>query len=250
MGILKAFFNNTRKPKGLLGRCMVGSMNHAHAALADWGLSHLPETGPTEIAELGCGGGRNIRALLRKYPAATVTALDYSEISVEKAKSVNRKGLQASRCRIIQGDVSCLPFEDGAFDLVTAFETVYFWPGPTESFREVYRTLRPGGIFVQVLAGQGHLPGLKSIIYPAHVEKEKMLHPALPGFGLLHTQTLRFSFSLPDAQSVHDLLYMTPHVWRITKRGAEALAQTAQLTDTAEVIFNIYGRQEAGNLLE
>ena len=52
MGILKAFFNNTRKPKGLLGRCMVGSMNHAHAALADWGLSHLPETGPTEIAEL------------------------------------------------------------------------------------------------------------------------------------------------------------------------------------------------------
>ena len=148
MGILKVFFNNTRKPEGLLGRCMVGSMNRAHAALADWGISYLPETGPTEIAELGCGGGRNIRALLRKYPAATVTALDYSKISVEKARSVNRKGLQAGRCRIIQGDVSHLPFENSAFDLVTAFETVYFWPGPTESFREVYRTLRPGGIFL------------------------------------------------------------------------------------------------------
>ena len=85
---------------------------------------------------------------MRKYPAATVTALDYSKISVEKARSVNRKGLQAGRCRIIQGDVSHLPFENSAFDLVTAFETVYFWPGPTESFREVYRTLRPGGIFL------------------------------------------------------------------------------------------------------
>ena len=148
MGILKVFFNNTRKPEGLLGRCMVGSMNHAHAASADWGLSYLPETGLNEIAELGCGGGRNIRALLRKYPAATVTALDYSKISVEKARSVNRKGLQDGRCRIIQGDVSHLPFENSAFDLVTAFETVYFWPGPTESFREVYRTLRPGGIFL------------------------------------------------------------------------------------------------------
>lgn len=148
MGILKVFFNNTRKPEGLLGRCMVGSMNHAHAASADWGLSYLPETGLNEIAELGCGGGRNIRALLRKYPAATVTALDYSKISVEKARSVNRKGLQAGRCRIIQGDVSHLPFENSAFDLVTAFETVYFWPGPTESFREVHRTLRPGGIFL------------------------------------------------------------------------------------------------------
>ena len=51
MGILKVFFNNTRKPEGLLGRCMVGSMNRAHAALADWGISYLPETGPTEIAE-------------------------------------------------------------------------------------------------------------------------------------------------------------------------------------------------------
>ena len=148
MGILKVFFNNTRKPEGLLGRCMVGSMNRAHAALADWGISYLPETGPTEIAELGCGGGRNIRALLRKYPAATV----------EKARSVNRKGLQAGRCRIIQGEVSCLPFEDGAFDLVTAFETVYFWPGPTESFREVYRTLRPGGIFLIVNESDGEDP--------------------------------------------------------------------------------------------
>ena len=130
MGILRAFFNNTRKPEGLLGRCMVGSMNRAHAALADWGLSCLPEIDPTEIAELGCGGGRNIQVLLRKYPAATVAALDYSEVSVEKARRVNRKGLQASRCRIIQGDVSCLPFEDGTFDLVTAFENGIFlaWP--------------------------------------------------------------------------------------------------------------------------
>lgn len=155
MRLLKTLFNNTRKPEGILGKCMVGSMNHAHAALADWGLSHLPETGPSRIAELGCGGGRNIRALLRKYPVASVTALDYSEISVEKAKRVNREELQAGRCQILQGDVSRLPFEDGSFDLVTAFETVYFWPGPTESFREVYRTLQPGGIFLIVNESDG-----------------------------------------------------------------------------------------------
>ena len=53
MGIWKTFFNNTRKPEGLLGRCMVDSMNHAHAALADWGLSRLPETGP--LSNRGAG---------------------------------------------------------------------------------------------------------------------------------------------------------------------------------------------------
>ena len=73
------------------------------------------------VAVVGTFGGRNIRALLRKYPAATITALDYSEIAVEKAKSVNREGLQAGRCQILQGDVSCLPFGDGAFDLATGW---------------------------------------------------------------------------------------------------------------------------------
>ena len=42
--------------------------------------------------------------------------------------------------------------------MVTAFETVYFWPGPTESFREVYRTLRPGGIFLIVNESDGEAP--------------------------------------------------------------------------------------------
>ena len=158
MGLLRCFLRNTCKPEGLLGKYMVVGMNHAHAALADWGLGYLPETGPAKIAELGCGGGRNIRALLKKYPSSTVTALDYSEISVKKARSINQKELRAGRCRIIQGDVSHLPFEDGMFDLVTAFETVYFWSGPVESFREVYRTLRPGGVFLIVNETDGEGP--------------------------------------------------------------------------------------------
>ena len=28
-----------------------------------------------------------------------------------------------------------------------AFETVYFWPELAQNFREVYRVLKPGGIF-------------------------------------------------------------------------------------------------------
>jgi len=30
---------------------------------------------------------------------------------------------------------------------VTAFETVYFWPELAQNFREVYRVLKPGGVF-------------------------------------------------------------------------------------------------------
>ena len=137
MGILKTIFNNTGKPQGLLGKMMVNSMNSGHAGVADWGMSFLDVPAPAFIADLGCGGGRNAAKLMEKYPAAKLTALDHSEISVEKTRQVNQAAIHSGRCIVLQGDVSHMPFEDEAYDLITAFETVYFWPGPEKSFQEV-----------------------------------------------------------------------------------------------------------------
>ena len=46
-----------------------------------------------------------------------------------------------------QASVAELPFEAEQFEVVTAFETVYFWPELVQNFREVYRVLKPGGVF-------------------------------------------------------------------------------------------------------
>ena len=149
MGLLKKFFAQTRKPEGFLGKLMVGGMNGGgHARLADWGLSHLDGSMPGQIAELGCGGGRNAKELLRRYPGAKLTALDYSEVSVEKTKKTNKSEIDAGRCAVVQGSVAELPFAEGQFELATAFETVYFWPGLETCFAEVFRVLKPGGRFL------------------------------------------------------------------------------------------------------
>ena len=99
------------------------------------------------IADLGCGGGRNAAKLMEKYPAAKLTALDHSVILAEKTKQVNQTAVPSGRCTVLQGDVSRMPFNDESLDLVTAFETVYFWPGPEKSFREVYRVLKKAEYF-------------------------------------------------------------------------------------------------------
>lgn len=148
MGLFKKFVSQTRKPEGFLGKLMVGGMNGGHAKLADWGMSHLGEVTADRIAELGCGGGRNASELLKRFPRARLTALDYSELSVEKTKKTNKKYIADGRCDALQGNVSSLLFEDSAFDMATAFETVYFWPGLEQCFAEVYRILKPGGIFM------------------------------------------------------------------------------------------------------
>jgi len=148
MGLLVNFFNQTRKPEGVLGKIMLSTMNSGHAKLADWGLSMLSAREVLKAADLGCGAGRNAGELLKKYPKAHVTAIDYSELSVRKAKEYNKDAIAAGRCVVEQGDVSALTLEPESFDLVTAFETVYFWPGLEKCFAQVAGALKPGGVFL------------------------------------------------------------------------------------------------------
>lgn len=155
MGILKKYVNQTRNPEGFLGKLMVANMNGGHAKLADWGLEALQGLTPKAIVELGCGGGRNAGALLKRYPDAALTAIDYSAVSVEKAKKCNQAMIAVGRCTVKQGDVSRLELPSNAFDLATAFETVYFWPGLERCFAQAARVLIPGGHFLIVNESNG-----------------------------------------------------------------------------------------------
>ena len=148
MALLRKFFNQTRKPEGFLGRLMLSGMNSGHAKLADWGFAHLPALTVSVAVDLGCGGGRNAGVLLKMYPKAHVTAVDYSDLSVEKARDYNKDMIDAGRCAVRQGDVSDLDLPARAFDLATAFETVYFWPGLEKCFAQVAKVLKPGGYFM------------------------------------------------------------------------------------------------------
>ena len=148
MGLFKKYVSQTRKPEGFLGKMMIDGMNGGHAVLADWGMSHLDVREPQGIAELGCGGGRNAAELMKRFPYSGLTALDYSGLSVEKTKAYCKQAVEEGRCRVVQGNVASLPFEDGSFDLATAFETIYFWPGLEKCFSEVARILRSGGAFL------------------------------------------------------------------------------------------------------
>ena len=148
MGLMKNFFNQTRKPEGTLGKIMLSTMNSGHAKMADWGMAHLPEIHPKAVTDLGCGAGRNAGALLKRYPQAHVTAIDYSELSVQKATEYNQQMIDAGRCTVCQGNVSALDLPAESIDLATAFETVYFWPGLEKCFAQVTKALKSGGLFL------------------------------------------------------------------------------------------------------
>ena len=134
-----SFFENTRKPEGFGGKIMVAMMNVGHSAVARWGLQFLELAPDAKVLDCGCGGGANIKRLLKKYPQGIVKGIDYSPVSVEKTKKVNETAIADGRCAVLQGSVADMMFADNWFDAVTAFETVYFWPDLLQCFREVWR---------------------------------------------------------------------------------------------------------------
>ena len=155
MNIVKRFFNNTRKPEGILGRIIAVSMNLGHSSVSKWGIRHIENIQAERIIDLGCGGGKNVNRLLKKFPCAKVAGLDYSDISVKKTSKLNKKEIRKGRCRVVKAGVDNIPFKSDTFDLAAAFETVYFWPGPVKSFMEVNRILKENGIFMIVNESDG-----------------------------------------------------------------------------------------------
>lgn len=146
MGLLKSFFNQCARPEGSLGRAMLCFMNYTHAPLTNWGLKLVNVQDGWTMLDVGCGGGFTIRRLLKRSKDAQVYGIDISEESVTKARQVNVEVLD-KQVYVTQGSAEQLPYNDEMFDLVTAVETVYFWPNLPDCLQEVRRVLKPGGKF-------------------------------------------------------------------------------------------------------
>src|SRR5262249_9037000 len=142
--------NQVRRPSRVLGRPSLLRMNVSHSALTDWGLTHVRVEKSLAILDVGCGGGRTGQKLAAAAPLGRVTGVDIAAGSVEVSRGRNAGAIPAGRGAIREAAAPELPFPDGAFDLVTAVETHYYWPDLAGDAREIRRVLKPGGVFVAI----------------------------------------------------------------------------------------------------
>lgn len=177
------------------------------------------------LLDVGCGEGY-YSSRLADAMGAELLGLDISKEAVRYAAGAYKNATWVCTT------AARLPVADRSIKLLTSLFAITL----PEEFR---RVLQPDGYFFQVLANQDHLMGLKKIIYPEILLREKDSVPKLPGFTLVKSIPIRFTFTVEN-EAVQQLLSMTPHVYRITKAGAQALSDTKRLTDTASCVLNIY----------
>ena len=135
--------SNFKKPKGVIGGLLCGLMNLGHGPMIREVLAAIDIQPREVVLDIGCGGGLALAKMSEK--CAKAYGIDYSEVSVARARQKNRAAVKAGRVEVSLADVAEMSFPDQSLDLVTAFETIYFWNDLPGCLRRIHQMLKPGG---------------------------------------------------------------------------------------------------------
>ena len=132
---------------------------------------------PKRILEVGCGTGRNLAELARRFPQAQLMGLDVSADMLaitEKKMAGERARVELVRRRYDQ------PLCEGGFDLVLcSYALSMFNPGWEEAVACAAADLAPGGLFALVDFHDSRFPWFRQWMGVNHVRMEGHLLPGL-----------------------------------------------------------------------
>lgn len=157
--------------------------------------SILPLTGELDrlhagidVVDIGCGQGHAINLMARAFPQSTFAGLDFEPEPIAAARAEARAwGLRNVRfdvCDVASG------IDAGAYDLITAFDTIHDQAHPARVLSNVANSLRRGGTFLMAdIDASSHLEnnvGLPwaSFLYAASTAHCMSVSLAQDGAGL------------------------------------------------------------------
>jgi ubiquinone/menaquinone biosynthesis C-methylase UbiE len=122
--------------------------------------------------EIGPGPGYVGLEWLRHTESTTLTGCEISpamlRLSITNAADYGLTG----RTRYVESNGMCMPFENCAFDAVFSSGSLHEWENPIQVFDEIYRVLKPGGLFCITDMRRDVSPILARLIYVSVKPKE------------------------------------------------------------------------------
>jgi ubiquinone/menaquinone biosynthesis C-methylase UbiE len=95
-----------------------------------------------KILEIGTGTGRIVQDLIRFCDSLWLMDPSVRMLSITHKKYPN--------ATVVQGYVERVPFSNDFFDRVLAVDSLHHWDNHIQGLSEVYRVLKPNGLFVLI----------------------------------------------------------------------------------------------------
>ena len=100
------------------------------------------------VADIGCGSGHAINLMAQAFPASQFTGIDFSDEGLAAGRAEARR-LGLTNAGFVARDVAELDITE-TYDVITAFDAIHDQAQPARVLENIYRALRPGGIFLMV----------------------------------------------------------------------------------------------------
>ncbi len=136
------------QPSGVLGSITAFSMNRSNSDLNREAIELLNLKPEDRVLEVGFGGGEAIGRLIAKTPNGHVAGIDISDSMVQRGQTKFREYLSSGRLELKKAGVSEIPYDSGTFDKALTVMSIFFWPDPVASLREILRVLKSRGMLV------------------------------------------------------------------------------------------------------
>ena len=98
------------------------------------------------VLDIGCGVGGPQRAIAREF-GSSIVGLNISAYQLGKCATYNRRSGLDHLCGVLLGDFMDIPAEDQSFDAAYHIEAIPHAPDKEAVYAEIFRVLRPGGVF-------------------------------------------------------------------------------------------------------
>ena len=101
-----------------------------------------------DVADIGCGSGHAINVMAQAFPASRFTGIDFSDEGLA-AGAAEARSMGLENATFAKADVAKLDATE-TYDVITVFDAIHDQAEPAQVLQNIYRALRPGGVFLMV----------------------------------------------------------------------------------------------------
>lgn len=107
----------------------------------------VPEMEKMHVLDVSTGTGAVAIEVAKRHGCAKIEAIDLSsgmlDQAIQKAKEQGLDNIEFKQC-----DVEAMPYKEAVFDVVTCGYALFFYPDMEASYKAIYKTIKPGGVFI------------------------------------------------------------------------------------------------------